>query len=242
RNAFTYHYPKVDVGYSYKTNPLPAAIFALHKIGAWAEVISHFELWLALELGVSPANIVVNGPGKNRQMLELAVSKHARIINVDNIDELEVLQQLCIKHDTTQDIGVRVVTSVGWSSQFGLSIRDGAARSAFELARRNGRLNPRALHIHLGTGIRDVAIYLQAVREVLEFASTLKRDFGIAIDFFDFGGGFGVPTVKQYSSMDRWLMANEDPPMAIDVRDHPPIERYAEHISALVREYCPASA
>ena len=29
--------------------------------------------------------------------------------------------------------------------------------------------------------------------------------------------------MKQYSSMDRWLMANEDPPMAIDVRDHPPI-------------------
>src|SRR3954451_10925277 len=45
-DSFRKHYPNVEVGYSYKTNPLPEVFRVLHDCGALAEVISHFELWL----------------------------------------------------------------------------------------------------------------------------------------------------------------------------------------------------
>ena len=64
RDAFASRYPRVDVVYSYKTNPLPGVLRELHGYGAGAEVISHFELWLALQLGVPPPRIVFNGPAK----------------------------------------------------------------------------------------------------------------------------------------------------------------------------------
>src|SRR6185369_12390170 len=63
-DAFAARYPRVKVAYSYKTNPLPGVLQALHGFGADAEVISHFELWMALELGVPPQRIVFNGPAK----------------------------------------------------------------------------------------------------------------------------------------------------------------------------------
>jgi hypothetical protein len=65
--AFRRHLPKVELATSYKTNPLPAVLTALHRAGTWAEVISPFELWLALELKVAPEKIVLNGPGKGRE-------------------------------------------------------------------------------------------------------------------------------------------------------------------------------
>ena len=81
--SFKSLYPKTAIGYSYKTNPLPGVIKVLHGAGALAEVISHFELWLALELGVPPERIIFNGPGKTRDAIELAVHHGIGMINVD---------------------------------------------------------------------------------------------------------------------------------------------------------------
>ena len=97
---------------------------------------------------------------------------------------------------TEKIVGVRVITSVGWSSQFGLSIASGSAMEAFRRIRRYDDLVPAGLHFHLGTGIRDVAIYLQAVREMLDFAQAVRIGVGNPDHELDFGGGFGVPTVR----------------------------------------------
>src|SRR5262249_18305947 len=94
RDSFRRCHPRVEVGYSYKTNPLPAVLASLHEFGAWAEVISHFELWLAFRLGVAPDRIVFNGPGKTEAALELAVSRGVHMINIDNFDEMAVIQRI----------------------------------------------------------------------------------------------------------------------------------------------------
>ncbi|NTV09400.1 MAG: pyridoxal-dependent decarboxylase [Zoogloea sp.] len=241
QEGFRFYYPRVEVAYSYKTNPLPGVLGRLHRFGASAEVISAFELWLALELGVPPERIVVNGPGKTPEMLECAVSRKVKIINVDNIDEPAAIQRFAKRHGHIQQVGVRVVTSVGWASQFGLRIASGAAFRAFREIRRHDHLDGCGLHVHLGTGLRDVASYLQAVREVLDFADLLRRELGVRIRFLDLGGGFGVPTVRPYSSLDLWLMAAAHPPTVLDIRATPSIGDYGRGIAALVREYFPES-
>src|SRR5262245_33755905 len=238
-NAFRFHYPYVEVGYSYKTNPLPGALSALHEFGAWAEVISHFELWLALRLGVSPERIVFNGPGKTLASLELAVERGVKLINVDNSSEPETINRLAALRHRRQAVGVRVITSVGWSSQFGLSIASGAAKAAFEKIAKLDHLVPVGLHVHLGTGIRDLAIYLRAIEEALEFSKLLERDVGIRIRFFDFGGGFGVPTVRSYSGWDLRLMAAGYRPLATDLSSGPSLEQYGRRITELLKSYYP---
>lgn len=237
-SGFRNNYPRVEIGYSYKTNPLPGVLSKVHELGAWAEVISHFELWLALQLGVPPARVVFNGPGKTQAGLELAVSKGVAIINVDNEDEIDLIARLAARQGRPQRIGVRVITSVGWSSQFGLSIASGAAFRAFERIRSRPDLIPTGLHIHLGTGIRDVSIYLQAVRELLDFAHKLNDRLGVEIATFDLGGGFGVPTVRPYNEWDLRLMANGHRPRVIDVSSAPAISEYGNGIASLVSNYC----
>jgi len=206
--AFTALYPKVEIGCSYKTNPLPGVIQVMHEIGASAEVISHFELWLALRLGMPGERIIMNGPAKTDKALELAVSSGVRLINVDNIDEVETIDRLAGKYGRKQEVGVRVVTSVGWSAQFGLRISTGHAMEAFKRMKAAGNLVPCALHAHLGTGIKDANVYFTAVSEMLAFAKQLREELGIEMRYLDFGGGFGVPTVRPLTQRDTRLLAS----------------------------------
>lgn len=240
-DSFRAHYPQVEVGYSYKTNPLPGVLQTLHGLGASAEVISHFELWLALHLGVPPDRIIFNGPGKHPESLKLAVDKNIKLINIDGLAEIDIVAREARRLGRRQPVAVRLITSVGWSSQFGLSIRDGAAWAAFERIKSIPELTPCGLHIHLGTGLKDIATYQQAIRELLDFASALRERLGITMRYLDFGGGFGVPTVKPFSVLDVRLMANGLPPTALDPNAAPRLDAYSRSIASLVRHYYPDS-
>jgi diaminopimelate decarboxylase len=188
---------------------------------------------------VPPDKIVFNGPGKTQEAVELAVSRGVSIINVDNEDEIDWIARSALKHGRRQRVGVRVITSVGWSSQFGLGIAAGAAQRAFERIGAHSQLEAAGLHVHLGTGIRDIAVYARAVREVLQFARVLRQALGIEIKFFDLGGGFGVPTVRPYSEWDVRLMHSGQRPMVTDVSSAASMADYARVIAALFARYAP---
>jgi diaminopimelate decarboxylase len=235
--AFERHYPKVELGYSYKTNPLPGAIRIIHDCGALAEVISHFELDLALKLGVPPDRIIFNGPAKTPAALDVAVRRGVRLINIDGLDEIEILAAAAARHGRRQAVGVRVVTSVGWQAQFGLRLRTGDVRKAFDRIRQLPQLVAVGLHVHLGTGIKDIPTYLQAIREMLEFAQKLRSESGLQITYFDFGGGFGVPTVQPFDEWDSRLFQNNLPLGPVDLRANPTMDDYARPIAELVRGF-----
>ncbi len=239
RDSFASRYPQVEVAYSYKTNPVPGVIRELHAMGAIAEVISEFELWLALHLGVPPERIIVNGPGKTPAGLERAVTSGVRIINIDSPAEIDAIDALAARHGVLQKVGVRVITSVGWSSQFGIRIDSGEALEAFRRIRARANLAGCGIHLHLGTGIQDVGTYVQAIREVLEFAGVVHRETGLVMEYLDFGGGFGVPTVRHHSVMDGKLMLNGLPPLLAPGPVPPAPTDYAEAITTLVRRFHP---
>lgn len=237
REAFLKYCPRVEVGYSYKTNPLPGVLSTLHKAGASAEVISHFELWLALKLGMPGERIIFNGPAKTPDALALAVSQQVKLINVDNSEEIPAIHKLALDQGIRQRVGVRIVPSVGWAGQFGFNIRSGAALAAFRRIKQLDRLIPCGIHVHLGTGIKNVEIYVTALKEALEFAKLIERELDVHMEFLDFGGGFGVPTVKPYSQTDTRLMANGFPRTVLDVNSHPPVDLYARAVGELVAQY-----
>lgn len=237
--AFRKYLPKVNLATSYKTNPLPGVLTALHGAGTWAEVISEFELWLALRLGVTPEKIVLNGPGKGREAIELGVSRGIGLVNLDGPDEIPWVLDSARKAGRRQDVGLRVVTSVGWASQFGTRIDTGEAFEVFAAMAQHPELNPCALHVHLGTGIKDVGAYLQAVRELLECSRELRSRHGIRIRCYDFGGGFAVPTVRSLDEWDGRMLSLGYPARLATPGDCPTPADYALPISGLIREFHP---
>jgi len=237
--AFRRHIPRVELATSYKTNPLPGVLQALHDAGTWAEVISHFELWLALQLKIDPQRIILNGPGKGRESVELGISRGIGLINIDAPDEIPWVVDSARRHGIKQRVGLRVVTSVGWSAQFGTRIDNGESLAAFEEIVRHPELVPSGLHLHLGTGIKNVDAYAQAIRQVLEFARVLRDRLGVRIECIDLGGGFAVPTVRSLDEWDGRMVSLGYPARMAVPADCPRVDDYAAPISRLIREFYP---
>jgi diaminopimelate decarboxylase len=236
-NCFKENYPNVEIAYSYKTNPLPGVLKLLHEFGASAEVVSPFELWLALKLDVPFEKIVFNGPAKTEESINLAISKNIKLINLDGPSEIDAVERLTKNHDRKQKVGVRLITSVGWKTKFGFQIKNGAAFHAFKKLKTIQNIDPCALHIHIGTGIKNIENYLQAIKEVIQFAQRLKKELDISIKYFDLGGGFWVPTIRSYSKLDYQLFKRNLPAQFVEEPTCPSIMEYSKAITELFNNY-----
>ena len=91
RATFKSIYPgKVSVHYAFKCNSIPGVINVIQKAGLKAEVMSPFELNLALNLGFKSHDIIVNGPCKPRTFLAACIHSGVRFIIIDSLEELSV--------------------------------------------------------------------------------------------------------------------------------------------------------
>ena len=89
--AFKANYPKVCIGYSYKTNYTPQLCRIVNEEGGYAEIASEMEYYAARKLGVPNNKIVYNGPSKSKKSF-IEAAKGGAIINIDNISEISLLK------------------------------------------------------------------------------------------------------------------------------------------------------
>ena len=76
---------------SYKTNPVPGVLARLHGHGVGAEVISPYELWLAMRLGVPGERIIYNGPAKSPASIRAAIRHGALLVNANSVSEARLI-------------------------------------------------------------------------------------------------------------------------------------------------------
>jgi diaminopimelate decarboxylase len=192
--------PGVECAYSYKTNPVPALLQRLHALGVGAEVISEYELWLALRLGVPGDRIVSNGPGRSAAALRAAVAAGA-LVHVNHREEIAAVAAIARGLGKRGRVGLRVVTPSGWGGQFGEPIAGGDALAGYREMAARPELSIVSLHTHLGVGLHDVADVERLVAELVAFAATLRDELGIRLEYLDFGGSLGSRTVRRFDPL-----------------------------------------
>lgn len=216
-----------EVFYSYKSNPVPGVLRLLHELGIGAEVISEYELWLALRLGVPPERIVYSGPAKSKASIRTAIERGILLLNLNHQEEIPAVVEAARALGRRPRVGVRVTTSGGWSNQFGGSIPGGQALETVREAHASGALQVCALHSHLGRLIRTRSDAVNYVREVLAFADTLRACLGLELEILDLGGSLGCPTVTPIDSLEQRLAGSfqreltpPDPERTLAIRDY----------------------
>jgi len=239
--AFGSALPGNEIFFSYKTNPVPGMLKIFHDEGVGAEVISDYELWLAVRLGVPPEKIIYNGLSKSIESLSLAVEKGIRLINIDSFSEIDKLIRISEEKEKTVDVGIRVLTGLGWGGQFGFSIGSGEAFEAIRRIRRTKKLNLMGLHFHLGTLIKSVKKYGDALEIACKFIYEIKKKLNVEIRYLDTGGGYGIPTARTISDPEREL-SNRHYVQVAPPQDseHPSPEDYATTIGKKIDEQCKA--
>jgi diaminopimelate decarboxylase len=190
--AFTRRWAKVRIAWSYKTNYLEAICRVFHREGAWAEVVSPFEMEKALRAGVPADRIHWNGPYKPDAALEKAI-RGGTIIHLDNLDELARAERLAEKLNLTPKVAIRVNMAIEgqppWS-RFGFNLESGQAKDAVARLVSGGRLQLIGIHCHIGTFVLDPDAYGKAARKMAGLANEIRAAHDIRLSFIDLGGGF----------------------------------------------------
>lgn len=224
--AFKNRYNNVIIGYSYKTNYLPALIKEMSIIGAYAEVVSRLEYNLAIKIGVEPNKIIFNGPLKSDDDIATAIEES--IINLDSFYEIELLKKVVSKNKNRQyKVGLRVsfdLTSDGDSphqngyklSRFGFCVENGNLENAINLIKSIDNVNIVGLHCHFSTSTRSLVVY----KKIIQMLCNLSKEyFSDTLEYIDVGGGmFG------------------NVPESMNLKNVPSFDDYAETICSVINK------
>lgn len=213
RECVESQYPgKTSIHYPYKCNSVPGVLQVIRCAGLKAEVMSSLELKLALRIGHVDDEIVVNGPCKTDDFLRECLENRVRLIVVDSLDELKVLNDICAAEDKDMDILFRVnpdytprgmnqgtATGSRKGCAFGFDLKGREVTAGFKLLKRMKRLHFLGFHFHIGTGIRDPRDYSRAL---LCLAPLLEstRNAGLTIRVMNVGGGFASMTTRELTT------------------------------------------
>lgn len=202
------------VGYSFKTNYIPALCTIAKNAGCYAEVVSEMEYALAKRIGFE--KIIFNGPIKKDGVLKTALADHA-IINLDSLYEVDTVIRYKASHPAADiAVGLRLnidLTDENGDSKVQCGLRVG--RFGFTPALLGQVVSSLdsygikiiSLHGHTSSSDRAVANYAIIINQMLAACENLNlKD----LKYFDVGGGFfgaaasGVdisdkPTYKQYA-------------------------------------------
>lgn len=207
QEALRSNFKESIVGYSVKTNSVPACMKLAGEMGAYAEVVSQDEYELALLCGFEKHNVVYNGPMKSKETFLDAVVNGA-VVNIETKRELEWLKAL--PKDAAYKVGLRLNINISHvspedadggndNSRFGFSDETSEFKDAVEYIEQLPNVTLAGLHIHRTAHSRSIRFYKQSI----EFACKTIEKYGLELDYLDVGGGFfGIfpnkPTYKDY--------------------------------------------
>lgn len=192
--AFRKRYEKLIVGYSFKTNYVPALCLKAKQLGCYAEVVSDMEMDLALSLGFE--KIIFNGPIKRDEALRRAISAGA-IINIDAEYEVDFICQYRQEHPgqgikaglrlnvlLTDENGNSVVQNGLRFGRFGFP-HDILSRNIQKL--REAGIKIISVHGHTSSSDRAVINY----QVISDYMLRVCEEFELNdIEYFDIGGGY----------------------------------------------------
>ena len=246
-------YPgKTSVYYAYKCNSVPAIVRIIRSAGLKAEAMSEFELDLALRLGHSGEEIIVNGPCKTDVFLRKCLKNRVRLIIVDSLDELKALNQICTAEDKNADILLRInpdytprginqgaATGSRKGCAFGLDLKGGEVASGLNLLKEMKRVRFLGFHFHIGTGLRDPRDYSKALR-CLASLLFYARSAGFTVKIMDVGGGFASMTTRELTTRELLIYQGfERLPSAFRKDKTVAFKNFAKEISNAILRYFP---
>lgn len=168
------------------------SILKLFKsLGSSLDTVSIQEVQLGLEAGFTPESIIFTPNGVSLEEIETVAALGVQI----NIDNLSILEQfgtkhpkvpVCVRINPHVMAGGNTNISVGHiDSKFGISIHQ-----IPHLLRiiDNTNMNINGIHMHTGSDILDIDVFLYASEILFETAKNFKD-----LEFIDFGSGFKVP-------------------------------------------------
>jgi len=189
-----------EIFFAVKANPNQAILKLMKNCGAGADVVSIGEIQRALNVGFHPNKIIFEGVGKSKKDIEYAVDKNIRLINVESIGELELVNQIGKNFNKAINIGVRLnpdidgqtldkISTGKKTDKFGIPLPE--LKNIISLMQSYNYVNLKGISCHVGSQIHDISIF-EKIFKTMKIAAALALSLGIELEHVDLGGGIGV--------------------------------------------------
>jgi len=189
-NAFS-KVKKLRINYAVKALSNISILKLFKGLGSGLDTVSIQEVQLGLIAGFDPSRIIYTPNGVSLEEIEEA-SKLGVQINIDNLSILEQFGTrhpkvpVCIRINPHVMAGGNSNISVGHiDSKFGISIHQ--IPHLLRIVENTG-MNINGIHMHTGSDILDIEVFLYASEILFDTAIHFKD-----LEFLDFGSGFKVP-------------------------------------------------
>jgi diaminopimelate decarboxylase len=185
--AFKSHYPKICIGYSYKTNYTPHLCQIVNEEGGYAEIASEMEYEAAKKIGVPIKKIIYNGPSKSKKSFIEAARKGA-IINLDNANEISFLKTAArVNLKNKIKIVLRINFDIGNKvSRFGID-PDGKELNLL-LSEIRDLANVSLIGLHCHFPFRDLKSFRLRAQKLLSFINVIFQKK--LPEIINIGGGY----------------------------------------------------
>ena len=177
-------------------------------LGCHIDCSSINEVHLAIRAGFEPANILYTSNGIAFSEIEEAVSLGVNV----NIDSLSHLEKFGKKYGHSSPVGIRLRPNIMAGGN--LKISTGHEKSKFGIPIeqldeilalvQEYNLFICGLHIHTGSEIKDVSVFMQVADIFFELAPHFKE-----LSYLDLGGGFKVPYKEGETGTDIALLGEK---------------------------------
>jgi diaminopimelate decarboxylase len=161
-------------------------------LGSGLDAVSVQEVTLGLKAGFAPQDILYTPNCVSIEEIEEAVELGVRI----NIDNIAILEEFGHKYGKKVPVCIRInphvlagghhkISTGHIDSKFGISIHQ--LPHVHRIVEAN-EMKVEGVHMHTGSDILDVRVFLQATEVMFETATQFKD-----LEYLDFGSGFKVP-------------------------------------------------
>jgi diaminopimelate decarboxylase len=191
--------------YSVKANSNLGVLRVMAEAGSGFDVVSAGELVRVLKAGGAADKVVFAGVGKTDEEIRFAIEQGVMLFDVESEAELERIAAIARELGRVAPVALRAnpdvdpkthryISTGKKESKFGLDL-ERAGRIARDALNMPG-VRMIGLHMHIGSQITQTDSHAAAVAKAVRFIGEL-RAMGHPIDWFNFGGGFGIHYRKQ---------------------------------------------
>ncbi|MBA2495352.1 MAG: hypothetical protein H0V31_11740 [Acidobacteria bacterium] len=176
--------------YSMKTNPDVRLVQLAHEAGFLAEAISPLEVNKALEVGFTPEQVILNGPGKWWHK-EYLPKEPMHAVFCDSVADLKrVVAAMEMGELKTKIAGVRLRTP-NIPSRFGIPIDTPEVfKTLIESIGMLPRDNQFGVHFHMASSNVGVEQWWHLFESILRWCISIEALSGHIIEVLDVGGGW----------------------------------------------------
>lgn len=182
---------KTRIKYACKANTNINILRILKDLGSGLDTVSIQEVWLGLEAGFAPEDILYTPNCVSFEEIELAVKEGVKI----NIDNIGLLEQFGNKYGDSIPVCLRITPHIiaggnahiqtgHIDSKFGISIHQ-MRHTSRVIAANNIVVD--GIHMHTGSDILDANVFLNGLEILLEQARNFPD-----LKYVDCGSGFKV--------------------------------------------------